>query len=57
MSKGKNPIIIQDCESFLKSAKILHVDEAAIIAYKNTNPLDNTCDVTGISKMHVMQVS
>ena len=64
LSKGKNPIIIQDCESFLnaarnliKIAKILHVDEAAIIAYKNTNPFDNTCDVTGISKMHVMQVS
>ena len=41
----------------MKIAKILHVDEAAIIAYKNTNPFDNTCDVTGISKMHVMQVS
>ena len=64
MSKGKNPIIVQDCESFVNAArnlirrtKILNIDEAAIIAYKNTNPFDNACDITGISKMHVMQVS
>ena len=43
MSKDKNPII-QDCESFantarnlIKSTKIVHIDEAAIIAYNQTN--------------------
>ena len=39
ISKGKNPIIVQDCESFVnaardlvKTTKIGHIDETAIIA-------------------------
>ena len=34
---------------------MLLIDEVPIIADKNTNPFDNACYATGISKMHVMQ--
>ena len=41
-SKGKNPIIVQDCESFInaarnliRSTKNLHIDEAAIKPFKS----------------------
>ena len=62
ISKSKNPTIVQDCKSFvnaarnlINSAKMLLIDEVPIIADKNTNPFDNACYATGISKMHVMQ--
>ena len=57
MFKIVKACFVNAARNLVKSTKIFHIDKAAITAYKNTNPFDSTCDVSGISKMHVMQVS
>ena len=64
MSKGKDSLVVQDCESFvqaakklLKSTSIIHIDRAAIEIYKESQPFNNVLAVKGIFKMQVMEVS
>ena len=64
MSKGKDSLVVQDCESFvqaakkfLKSTSIIHIDRAAIETYKESQPFNNVLGVKGIFKMHVIEVS
>ena len=64
MSKGKDSLVVQDCESFvqaakklLKSTSIIHIDRAAIEIYKESQPFNNVLAVKGIFKMHVIEVS
>ena len=67
MSKGRDSVVVQDCESFvqaakelLKSTRIIHIDSAAIEIYKESQPFNNVLAVKGIFRMHVifrMQVS
>ena len=63
MSKGKDSLVVQDCESFvqaakklLKSTNIIHLDRAAIEIYKESQPFNNVLAVKGIFKMHVIEV-
>ena len=63
MNKGKDPIIVQDCQSFVDAArhlifstKIIHIDETALIQYKDSNPFENVIEAKGILKMHVIEV-
>ena len=62
MGKGER-IIVQDCESFVETAKtlttstkIIHISEATIQKFRETDPFENVVPVNGISKMHVMFV-
>ena len=64
MSKGKDSLVVQDCESFvqaakklLKSTSIIHIDKAAIEIYKESQPFNKVLAVKGIFKMHVIEVS
>ena len=64
MSKGKDSLVVQNCESFvqaakklLKSTSIIHIDRAAIETYKESQPFNNVLGVKGIFKMHVIEVS
>ena len=64
MSKGKDSLVVQDCESFvqaakklLKSTSIIHIDRAAIEIYKESQPFNNVLAVKGIFKMHMIEVS
>ena len=64
MSKGKDSLVLQNCESFvqavkklLKSTSIIHIDRAAIEIYKESQPFNNVLAVKGIFKMHVIEVS
>ena len=64
MSKRKDSLVVQDCESFvqaakklLKSTSIIHIDRAAIETYKESQPFNNVLGVKGIFKMHVIEVS
>ena len=63
MSKGKDSLVVQDCESFvqaakklLKSTSIIHLDRAAIEIYKESQPFNNVLAVKGIFKIHVIEV-
>ena len=62
MSKRKDSLVVQDCESFvqavkklLKSASIIHIDRGAIEIYKESQPFNNVLAVKGIFKMHVIE--
>ena len=64
ISKGKDSLVVQDCESFvqttkklLKSTSITRIDRAAIEIYKESQPFNNVLAVKGIFKMHVIEVS
>ena len=64
MSKRKDSLVVQDCESFvqavkklLKSASIIHIDRGAIEIYKESQPFNNVLAVKGIFKIHVIEVS
>ena len=64
ISKGKDSLVVQDCESFvqvakklLKSASKIHIDKAAIEIDKESQPFNKVLAVKGIFKMHVIEVS
>ena len=64
MNKGKDSLVVQDCEGFvqaakklLKSTSIIHIDRAAIEIYKESQPFNNVLAVKGIFKMHMIEVS
>ena len=64
MSKGKDSLVVQDCESFvqaakklLKSTSIIHIDRAASEIYKESQPFNNVLALKGILKMLVIEVS
>ena len=63
-SKGKDSLVVQDCESFFKAAKkllkstsIIHIDKAALENYKESQSFNNVLAVKGIFKMYAIEVS